>query len=61
MTSRKGKKPVKNVPLFYDEVKQKHTLMFTPKAWAKLQQKAEEVGISVSELIERWIMFDNAE
>ena len=59
MSTRKGKKPLRNIPLFYDEVKQNHNLSFTPKAWTRLQTVAKTAGVSVSELIEQWIMSDN--
>ncbi|WP_414581405.1 hypothetical protein [Scytonema sp. PCC 10023] len=56
MSIRKGKKAVKNVPLFHDEVKTRHHILLTPTAWQRLQQRAKDQGISVSELIERWAM-----
>ncbi|BAZ26205.1 CopG/DNA-binding domain-containing protein [Kalymmatonema gypsitolerans NIES-4073] len=56
MSTRKGKKAVKNVPLFHDEVKTRHHILLTPTAWQRLQQRAKEQGISVSELIECWAM-----
>ncbi len=55
---RKGKKAVKNVPLFYEEVKTAHHIIVTPTAWLTLQTRAKEQGISVSELIERWAISD---
>ena len=61
MSSRKGKKGLKNTPLFYEEVKTKHSIMMTPVAWDLLQKRAQEHGVSVSEFLERWIRkkFDN--
>ncbi|WP_414583068.1 hypothetical protein [Scytonema sp. PCC 10023] len=56
MSTRKGKKAVKNVPLFHDEVKTRHHILLTPTAWQRLQQRAKEQEISVSELVERWAM-----
>jgi hypothetical protein len=53
MSTRKGKKPTKNIPLLHDELKTKHSIWFTPKTWEKLQNKAANVGISVSELLEK--------
>lgn len=56
MSTRKGKKAVRNVPLFHDQVKKAHHILLTPAAWQRLQQRAKEQGISVSELVERWAM-----
>lgn len=55
MSSRKGRKASKNAPLFYEEVKTKHSIMMTPIAWDLLQKHAQEHGVSVSEFLERWI------
>ncbi|WP_017739940.1 hypothetical protein [Scytonema hofmannii] len=38
----KGKKRVKNQPVFYDEKKEKHMVGLTPTAWRKLQAIAIE-------------------
>ena len=32
-----GKKRVKNQPIFYDEMKERHMVGLTPTAWKKLQ------------------------
>ncbi|BAY49109.1 CopG domain protein DNA-binding domain protein [Kalymmatonema gypsitolerans NIES-4073] len=53
MSSRKGKKAIKNVPIFHEELKAKHTVWLTPQAWERLQSKAISSGISVSELLEK--------
>ncbi len=53
MSTRKGKKPVRNVPLLHEELKAKHTVWLTPTAWDRLQKKAANDGISVSELLEK--------
>lgn len=53
MSTRKGKKPTKNIPLLHDELKTKHSVWFTPKTWENLQNKAVSNGISVSELLEK--------
>jgi hypothetical protein len=47
-----GKKRTKGVPVFWDELKSKRTLTLTDTAWNQLGTKAEELGVSKSELIE---------
>ncbi|NJM72069.1 MAG: hypothetical protein HC862_18835 [Scytonema sp. RU_4_4] len=54
MATGKGQKRVRNMPVFYDELKKVHQLMFTPTAWQKLQDMAKQQDTSVSELIEAW-------
>ena len=54
MSSRKGKKAVRNIPLFHDEVKKRHHVLLTPTAWQRLQDLAASHGTSASELIEFW-------
>lgn len=54
MSSRKGKKAVRDVPLFYDEKKRVHGITLTDFAWESLGTLARQQQISVSELIERW-------
>ncbi|MDJ0797281.1 MAG: hypothetical protein QNJ51_10695 [Calothrix sp. MO_167.B12] len=54
MSTRKGQKRLKNIPVDYDEVKQRKNISVTPTAWNLLQQKAKNSGISVSELVERF-------
>lgn len=51
---RKGKKAVRNQPLFYGEVKKKHGVWLTDVAWQKLKSVAIADGVSVSELLERY-------
>jgi uncharacterized protein YgfB (UPF0149 family) len=53
MSTRKGKKPVKNVPLLHEELKGRHCVWLTPKSWDRLQKKATNDGISISELLEK--------
>lgn len=55
MSTRKGVKGLKNVPIFYDEIKERHTVVLTPTAWTKLKIMAHARGISVSEIIEEWV------
>jgi hypothetical protein len=50
----KGQKRLKNVPVFYDEVKRTHGIKLTDSTWSTLRNVATEQGISISELVERW-------
>ena len=50
----KGQKRLKNIPVFYDEVKQTHGIKLTDTTWNTLRSVATEQGISISELVERW-------
>ncbi|BAZ24356.1 hypothetical protein NIES4073_52510 [Kalymmatonema gypsitolerans NIES-4073] len=61
MATGKGKKRVRNSPVFYDELKKEHRLMFTPTGWKKLRKVADKQNTSVSELIETWIRNYDAE
>ncbi|MEC4812971.1 MAG: hypothetical protein SAK29_06820 [Scytonema sp. PMC 1069.18] len=54
MSRKKGIKGQKNVPILYDEVKERHTILLTPTAWMKLKSMAEVRDISISEVIENW-------
>jgi hypothetical protein len=49
-----GKKRVKGEPLFYDEVKKDTIFMLTNTARQQLDTRARELGISRSELVERF-------
>jgi hypothetical protein len=51
----KGKKRIKNEPVFYDELKEQKTFTLTPTAWKKLQALSIDVGLSASEYLERLI------
>ncbi|KYC39667.1 hypothetical protein WA1_30480 [Scytonema hofmannii PCC 7110] len=55
MSSKKGIKGQKNIPILYDEVKERHTVVLTPTAWTKLKSMADARGISISEVIEDWV------
>jgi predicted DNA-binding ribbon-helix-helix protein len=55
MSRKKGIKGQKNVPILYDEVKERHTILLTPTVWIKLKSMAEARGISISEVIENWV------
>ena len=54
MSTGKGQKRVRNVPVLYNEVKTQRGLMLTPTAWEKLKLAAIAKGISCSELVEQW-------
>lgn len=54
MTTKKGRKRIKNVGILHDEVKQRHQIVVTPTAWSNIQAESDRRGISISELIEEW-------
>ncbi|WP_414584995.1 hypothetical protein [Scytonema sp. PCC 10023] len=54
MTTKKGQKRIRNIPILHDEVKAKRTVLLTPTAWASIKDEAKKRGISASELIEEW-------
>jgi hypothetical protein len=55
MQPSKGKKRIKNQPIFYDELKKPKTFTLTPTAWKKLQALSIDAGLSASEYLERLI------
>ncbi|HLO88566.1 MAG TPA: hypothetical protein VK203_26650 [Nostocaceae cyanobacterium] len=54
MSTRKGKKRIKNTPVLYDEIKKQRGINLTDTAWEILARTAKIQQISVSELIERY-------
>ncbi|MBG1270379.1 hypothetical protein [Nostoc sp. WHI] len=54
MTTKKGQKRLKNIPILHDEVKERHQIVITPTAWKNMRQEAQKRGISISELIEEF-------
>lgn len=50
----KSQKRMRGIPVYYDELKKKHTVTVTDTAWKILQDSARQNDISVGELIERW-------
>jgi hypothetical protein len=54
MSTRKGKKGLRDVPIFYTQKKRKHGICLTDIAWEALNELAHQQGVSVSEFIERW-------
>jgi hypothetical protein len=54
MTTKKGQKRLKNIPILHDEVKTKRTVVLTPTAWQNIKDEANRQNLSASELIEEW-------
>lgn len=54
MSSRIGKKGLKGQPIYYEQVKHKHTIWLTDESWLMLQKEAKQQKTSVSELIEKY-------
>jgi len=54
MSTGKGKKRVKDLPVLYDERKNRHTVLLTDTTWQKLIQISKKKKISISEIIEQW-------
>lgn len=54
MTTKKGQKRLKNIPILHDEVKGRHQIVVTPTAWGNMKEEASRRGISISELIEEF-------
>ncbi|BAY81291.1 CopG domain protein DNA-binding domain protein [Calothrix parasitica NIES-267] len=52
MSTKKGQKRLKNIPVLHDEVKERHQIVVTPTAWNNMKSKASKEGLSISELIE---------
>ncbi|MDB9538812.1 ribbon-helix-helix protein, CopG family [Anabaenopsis tanganyikae CS-531] len=52
MSTGKGKKRVRNTPVFYDEVKKHRGIMLTDTAWHSVQELAAREGVSASEYVE---------
>ena len=60
MTTKKGKKRMKNIPVHYEQLKEKHTIHLTPIAWNKVKDLAKQKGVSVSVHIEELIRAQDA-
>lgn len=48
-------KRVRNIPVFYDEVKKGHEILLTDTVWNELKTRAKDKKLSVSEYVERWV------
>ncbi|AOX02883.1 hypothetical protein BJP34_28650 [Moorena producens PAL-8-15-08-1] len=46
---------MRGIPVYYNELKKPHTIMFTDTVWKWLQLSAKDSNTSVGELIERWV------
>ena len=55
MSTGKGKKRIKNQPVFYDEPKKGHQLMLTDSAWNMLKKVSSLNNVSASQYIEEII------
>lgn len=55
MSTRKGKKGLRDVPIFYAQKKRKHGICLTDMTWEALNELARQQNVSVSEFIERWV------
>ncbi|OLT63060.1 hypothetical protein BJP37_02050 [Moorena bouillonii PNG] len=51
----KSQKRMRGIPVYYDEIKKPHTIMFTDTVWKWLQLSAKDSNTSAGELIERWV------
>ncbi len=60
MTIKKGQKRVKNEPVHYEQLKEKHTIHVTPSTWGKVKKFAKKEGVSVSVYIEELIRKQDA-
>jgi hypothetical protein len=56
MSTGKGKKRLRGIPVLHNERKTRHTLLITPSSWGKLQRVAQSNGLSLSEYVEQWII-----
>jgi hypothetical protein len=59
MSTGKGKKRVRNVPVLYDQPKKKRGVWLTDTAWHSIQESAANRGISASEYLEEMIRKQN--
>ncbi|MBW4616353.1 MAG: hypothetical protein KME21_24370 [Desmonostoc vinosum HA7617-LM4] len=55
MSTGKGKKRVKNIPVLYNESKKKRGVMLTDTAWHSVQELAVKNNVSASEYLEMMI------
>jgi len=53
MSTGKGQKRMKNIPVLYEESKKRRGVMLTDTAWSNAVIKARESELSVSEYLER--------
>jgi hypothetical protein len=55
MSTGKGKKRVKNMPVLYDETKKRRGVWLTDTAWHSVQELAVKNDVSASEYLEEMI------
>ncbi|WP_414587091.1 hypothetical protein [Scytonema sp. PCC 10023] len=55
MSTGKGKKRVKNIPVLYDQPKKKRGVWLTDTAWHSIQESAVKQKVSASEYLEELI------
>ncbi len=55
MSTGKGKKRLRNIPVLYNDLKKKRGVMLTDAAWHSVQDLALKNNISASEYLERLI------
>lgn len=48
-------KRMRNIPVYYEELKKLSSVNLTDTAWTLLRDKSLEKGLSISEYIERWV------
>ncbi|NMF67087.1 hypothetical protein DP113_31565 [Brasilonema octagenarum UFV-E1] len=58
MSTGKGLKRMKNIPVLYEEKKKPRNIMLTDTAWSNAVIKAKELEISVSEYVEKFLRAD---
>ncbi|KST68755.1 hypothetical protein BC008_02000 [Mastigocoleus testarum BC008] len=58
MTTRKGKKRIKNQPILHEELKKMRGVYLTESSWLGAKEKAIRSGLSASEYIEQLIRKD---
>ncbi|NEO03724.1 MAG: hypothetical protein F6K50_53115 [Moorea sp. SIO3I7] len=54
-SNKKSQKRMRGIPVHYDELKKAHNIMLTNSSWEWLRASAKQSGVSVGELIERWV------
>jgi hypothetical protein len=59
MSTGKGKKRVRDIPVLYDEPKKRRGVWLTDTAWHSVQESAARRGISASECLEELIRKQN--
>jgi hypothetical protein len=59
MSTGKGKKRVRNVPVLHDEPKKRRGVWLTDTAWHSIQEYAAHHGVSASECLEELIRKQN--